>query len=66
MAKKTTAYSEGYSTGQARIGKLSNPYSETDQHELYSEWVKGYTDGVNSKVGDDEDYERNDDEEDYD
>lgn len=68
MSKKTPAYSEGYAIGQANAGSDSNPYSETEQLEQYTDFRSGYADGLLDRESDidpgiEEDYEDSD--EDY-
>jgi hypothetical protein len=69
MAKKTQAYDEGYTVGQASLGLGSNPYNESEQYDQWSDWKTGYADGIADAEEDpidtneDDDYEDDDYEE---
>jgi hypothetical protein len=71
MAKKTNAYSEGYTAGQNSNDTAgSNPYNESEQYDQWSDWKYGYIDGLADKESemdvDTDDYEDYEDDEDID
>jgi hypothetical protein len=61
MSKKTLAYSQGYIAGQKSAGIDTNPHDEDKQHDHWSDWADGYTDGIAEREPD-VDVEDNEDE----